>query len=104
MHRSKNSFLEWLVYSLIFFLYDIIWLLVDQPDFLQSVNGLYHGVCRRRHILSAAHEHERTGEALDLAVSSVSIDSIRVACNTPYSRPKNALKIKANLQTISFSL
>ena len=25
MHRSKNSFLEWLVYSLIFFfLYDII--------------------------------------------------------------------------------
>lgn len=42
MHRSKNSFLEWLVYSLIFFfLYDIIWLLVDLPDFLQSVNGLY---------------------------------------------------------------
>ena len=28
----------------------------------------------------------------------------RVACNTPSSRPKNALKIKANLQTISFSL
>ena len=42
MHRSKNSFLEWLVYSLIFFfLYDIIWILVDLPDFLQSVNGLY---------------------------------------------------------------
>ena len=42
MHRFKNSFLEWLVYSLIFFfLYDIIWLLVDLPDFLQSVNGLY---------------------------------------------------------------
>ena len=42
MHRSKNSFLEWLVYSLIFFFqYDIIWLLVDLPDFLQSVNGLY---------------------------------------------------------------
>lgn len=42
MHKSKNSFLEWLVYSLIFFfLYDIIWLLVDLPDFLQSVNGLY---------------------------------------------------------------
>ena len=28
----------------------------------------------------------------------------RVACNTHSSRPKNALKIKANLQTISFSL
>ena len=28
----------------------------------------------------------------------------RVACNIPSSRPKNALKIKANLQTISFSL
>ena len=28
----------------------------------------------------------------------------RVASNTPSSRPKNALKIKANLQTISFSL
>ena len=42
MHRSKNTFLEWLVYSLIFFfLYDIIWILVDLPDFLQSVNGLY---------------------------------------------------------------
>ena len=42
MHRSKNSFLEWLVYSLIFFfLYDIIWILVDLPDFLQSVSGLY---------------------------------------------------------------
>lgn len=42
MHRSKNSFLEWFVYSLIFFfLYDIIWILVDLPDFLQSVNGLY---------------------------------------------------------------
>lgn len=42
MHRFKNSFLEWLVYSLIFFfLYDIIWILVDLPDFLQSVNGLY---------------------------------------------------------------
>ena len=42
MHRSKSSFLEWLVYSLIFFfLYDIIWILVDLPDFLQSVNGLY---------------------------------------------------------------
>lgn len=42
MHRSKSSFLEWLVYSLIFFfLYDIIWILVDLPDFLQSVSGLY---------------------------------------------------------------
>ena len=42
MHRSKNSFLEWLVYSLIFFfLYDIIWILVDLPDFLQSISGLY---------------------------------------------------------------
>ena len=42
MHRSKNSFLEWLVYSLIFFfLYDIIWILADLPDFLQSVSGLY---------------------------------------------------------------
>ena len=42
MHRSKNSFLEWPVYSLIFFfLYDIIWLLVDLSDFLQSVNGLH---------------------------------------------------------------
>ena len=42
MHRSRNSFLEWLVYSLIFFfLYDIIWILVDLPDFLQSVSGLY---------------------------------------------------------------
>ena len=41
MHRSKNSFHEWLVYSLIFFLYDIIWLLVDLPDFLQSISGLY---------------------------------------------------------------
>ena len=41
MHRSKNSFLEWLVYSLIFFfLYDIIWILVDLPDFLQSISGL----------------------------------------------------------------
>ena len=41
MHRSKNSSLEWLVYSLIFFLYEIIWILVDLPDFLQSVSGLY---------------------------------------------------------------
>ena len=41
MHRSKNSFLEWLVYSLIFVLYEIIWILVDLPDFLQSVSGLY---------------------------------------------------------------
>ena len=42
MHRSKSSFLEWLVYSLIFFfLYDIIWILVDLPDFLQSVSGQY---------------------------------------------------------------
>ena len=42
MHRSKISFLEWLVYSLIFFfLYDIIWILVDLLDFLQSVSGLY---------------------------------------------------------------
>ena len=42
MHRSKSSFLEWLVYSLIFFfLYDIIWILVDLPDFLQSISGLY---------------------------------------------------------------
>lgn len=42
MHRSKKSFLEWLVYSLIFFfLYDIIWILVDLPDFLLSVSGLY---------------------------------------------------------------
>ena len=35
MHRSKKSFLEWLVCSIIFlFLYDIIWILVDLPDFL----------------------------------------------------------------------
>ena len=43
MHRSKNSFLECLVYSLIFFfLYDIIWLLVDLPDCgLFSLSSLY---------------------------------------------------------------
>ena len=43
MHRSKNSFLEWLVYSLIFFfLYDIIWLLVGLPDCgLFSLSSLY---------------------------------------------------------------
>ena len=41
MHKSKNSFLEWLVYSLIIVLYEIIWILVDLPDFLQSVSGLY---------------------------------------------------------------
>ena len=42
MHRSKKSFLEWLVCSIIFFfLYDIIWILVDLPDFLQSISGLY---------------------------------------------------------------
>lgn len=42
MNKSKNYFLEWLIYSLIsFFLYDIIWILVDLPDFKQSISDQY---------------------------------------------------------------
>lgn len=42
MNKLNNAFLEWLIYSLIsFFLYDIIWILVDLPDFKQSINDQY---------------------------------------------------------------
>ena len=42
MNKSKNYFLEWLIYSLIsFFLYDIIWILFDLPDFKQSISDQY---------------------------------------------------------------
>lgn len=42
MEKCKNSFVEWLVYTMIFFfLYDIIWILADLSDFMQSLNENY---------------------------------------------------------------
>lgn len=42
MVKYKKAFIEWLVYTMIFFfLYDVIWFFADITDFRESINEDY---------------------------------------------------------------
>lgn len=42
MVKYKKAFIEWLVYTMIFFfLYDVIWIFADISDFRESLNEDY---------------------------------------------------------------